>query len=858
MAQASITINGTPGSSLALPLNTLVQLDNQNVGGELSFKWEILDQPPGTADVLSSSTIKNPTFTPRKEGTYLLKLTVNEGLVTEQIGKAVAAVAQLKTRERIPAAGETTEANASDGWAVSMNSLLRRIDGLLSDPGIIIGVNTSGSVRGRGDVVRATASQVIKSGLPGQESVPGFSLATAATLGQVDELLCIIEGGIDGSTSIPAGGTPESRLMKVRYIGRFTGAAGSPAVGDTVFLNDSGVLSLTQGTVRRRVGSVMATSGGTYDVWFNGVGGADVDQTPIDRTYLVHGSGGTLPNAVRVDGANASARASSFRFQTSSAAVVPLQAKGANAQTADLFQALNSVDTVMAKVTADGSMVLSNALTVPGTLAVQTTGKLEVKSGGSSWNFKSHSTTAMRVWNDAMEANFPGLFSGIMFNSSSESVLLQFNAINAGGFVGTDPIGDFGGSFNFGIGANNGADLAFLTSDAVRWSIAGMDGTLAAQDAPHRISNVADPAADRDALTRRYWRANTAHELTNGIINGDFRWWQRMNAAGYIDLDNSTTTPGTTVRTTGGGARKAYFADRWYAFSYYSGGFNPFPTTRFSRSTNVPSGSRARYSAKLQWFVGPADAGGLVALAQEIDRGIVRRLRGKKVTVRFKAQGSVDASDGLYAALVTGTGAETGALASYTAPNAIATYAEGSLGTFSWQTFEAVSTVVVPSNATTMVLFIGGDVSFLDSPGGYIELAEVQLVEGELAPAAFFAHAATEQQELEVCQAFFEKSLDPDVAVGTLSLNGVNVLPVASTGSLASVPFKKTKFKTPVLEFQRMQTTASAVWDHPGGTTGMTSTVIGQNGFQPAATNTPNTPTANATISGHWTADADI
>lgn len=296
MPQAKITVNASVGSNTALPLNTLVALDNLNTGGELTYNWSILDQPPGAADNLSAPTAQNPFFTPKKEGTYLLRLIVNQGLVSEQEDRVVCGVLQLKTLQRIPAAGETTEADSADGWATANNAMLRSMDALLSDPGIFVGVNASGGTLTRGDVLKAVASSTIKATLPGQEIVPGMAKALATLTANVDEPLVVCEGTVAGASSVPNGA-----LMKMRFLGRYAGAtSGAPAaVGDPVYVSDTGTLSLTEGTIRRKVGSAM-TAGTTYDVWFAGVGGEDI--TPVDRRYLIYGAPGSLTNAFRVDG----------------------------------------------------------------------------------------------------------------------------------------------------------------------------------------------------------------------------------------------------------------------------------------------------------------------------------------------------------------------------------------------------------------------------------------------------------------------------------------------------------------------------------------------------------------------------
>lgn len=342
-------MNAVPGSNAALALNVLVQLDNQNAGGETTYTWSILDQPPGAIDALSSVSVQNPTFTPKKEGSYLIRLVVNQGAVTEQEDRVVCAVKQLKTLERIPAAGETTEVDSADGWSTSYNSYLRRVDTLLGDPGIFVGVNASGGILARGDVLRATASSVIKTGLPGQETLPGFSKALATTLGQVDEPLVVCEGAVDGSASVANLG-----LMKVRFLGRYatlTGA-GVAVVGDSVYVSDTATMSLTPGTVKRKVGSAM-TAGATFDVWYAGMGGEDI--TPIDRAYVILGAPGTLTNAIRVDGASATGITTPFRIKQGDAATVGLQLFGFAAGL-DLTQWMSSGGSVMVKVDQLGAL----------------------------------------------------------------------------------------------------------------------------------------------------------------------------------------------------------------------------------------------------------------------------------------------------------------------------------------------------------------------------------------------------------------------------------------------------------------------------------------------------------------------
>jgi hypothetical protein len=296
MAQAKITVNSVIGSNDQLPIATLVQLNNINVGGESTFNWAILDQPVGPPDSLSSLSVQNPTFTPNKEGTYLIQLTVNLGLPTEEQDSIICAVRQEKTYQRIPAAGETTQDNQAEGWAIALNSYLEAMDTQLADPGTIVGVDQAGGLIS-GNIVTATASAIIKGGLPGQETIPGFTLATSAGINPVSSLCAIV---LQSVAATPTGGPfSAGQIIKTKYIGRVPAQplAGA-SVGQIVYMSDTGVLSLTPGTNRRQLGTVMAVSGSTADVWFDGVGGFEI--TPVGAKYLTNGPESELVNSTDV------------------------------------------------------------------------------------------------------------------------------------------------------------------------------------------------------------------------------------------------------------------------------------------------------------------------------------------------------------------------------------------------------------------------------------------------------------------------------------------------------------------------------------------------------------------------------
>ncbi len=904
MPQASITINAVAGSDTDLPINAIVQLDNQNIGGELSYKWEILDQPPGATDALSSLVLQNPTFTPRKEGSYLVRLIVNEGLVTEQSQTVVASVVQLKTLERIPAAGEVLEADTSDGWATSMNSLLRRVDSLLSDPGIIVGVNASGGALTRGQVVRATASSTIKTGLPGQETVPGFSLALGNTLVQLDELLCVVEGGVDGAGSVANGG-----LLKVRYIGRLASQTpgGVAAVGDTVYVSDAGGLSLTVGTIRRRVGSAMS-AGATFDVWFNGVGGADIDLTPIDRAYLVHGNPGTLPNAIRTDDTNATVSATGFRFSSGAVGTVPLTAKGFAGQTAALQRWLSSADVVLAQINASGQFEapssVTRAITARGA-AGQTANILEVlNSAGTllsaidadgdvlfnasarrvqwpAWYFVEASSNTLQLVSAAdtgSNFSFINISSGVtestgLYVQTASGPGVALVARGSAHGVSPDTLAIVGSAF----------PLEFEFDGTVQWEMAD-DGLSLRSLSKARIINIERPAAVADVVATEY--LFEVSKQRNFLLNSGFDLWQR-----------GATTPVPLAGDLFPGWTRGYVGpDRWYGA--VRGPVNFDGSLSFSRQALANGLTNGEFAARMS-YVEPSAVAGVptyYAMVQEIDRRLVKQLRGRILNISTWLRNiDVPAGCTYELKLVTGTGAESQVFTNantsaggYTTGTATpATTGAINVNTLT-STFARVraQSTAIGSTVTTMalVLIIQINQDGAVSRSG-VEVAQAMISESVsiVLPPWERMHDSFES-ELDACEHFFQKSLPYSTAPGTAtSTTDPNMFWAyfmnVSTANLARMPLAT----TPRLRRQMRQGnpgTPAALgpifrlfdgagtegqWDAGAGTLALAPTTpsvvepYGTIAFE-LFNNSGGTynPGAVTPIRGHWVADAEI
>ena len=223
-----------------------------------------MDKPEGSLSALSNPAIQNPTFVADSEGTYLIKLTVNRTLATEASSKIIAAISQLKSGMRIPAAGESVEMSTLRGWALSTNRDLQLLDNLRADPQYVTGY-AAGNFSG-GDVLYISGVHTIKSGLPGEEKVLAFSNAYATSATSMDVPLFLFRSSISGASSVTMGNLFHARSSGV--VGPF--ALGSGSVGDPIYVGNGGKVSLTAGDYPRRIGTLVAISGSDYYVAVDG------------------------------------------------------------------------------------------------------------------------------------------------------------------------------------------------------------------------------------------------------------------------------------------------------------------------------------------------------------------------------------------------------------------------------------------------------------------------------------------------------------------------------------------------------------------------------------------------------------
>lgn len=123
-------------SSFVGDLHTLSNFDDTGI---LGWRWTLVDKPTGSSAVLSATATATTTLTPDVHGRYLVRLetfldaarTIADDADEQVVGVRYPAPFDWA----IPAAGETTQANASRGWADTVNAALSQArQNLMSEP----------------------------------------------------------------------------------------------------------------------------------------------------------------------------------------------------------------------------------------------------------------------------------------------------------------------------------------------------------------------------------------------------------------------------------------------------------------------------------------------------------------------------------------------------------------------------------------------------------------------------------------------------------------------------------------------------------------------------------------------------
>jgi hypothetical protein len=135
MVTAAIVINqtgkppGVPSQSRDdLDLGSAVFLTNDDDTSVLTWFWEFVSKPVGSASVISGSASPAASFVPDVRGSYLVQLTVDGFPSSPSTDARIAAVKTAFLAIRKPATHERQEFDATDGWSRAQQAMIDAID----------------------------------------------------------------------------------------------------------------------------------------------------------------------------------------------------------------------------------------------------------------------------------------------------------------------------------------------------------------------------------------------------------------------------------------------------------------------------------------------------------------------------------------------------------------------------------------------------------------------------------------------------------------------------------------------------------------------------------------------------------
>ena len=280
-------------------------LSNQNNTGVLAWRWTLVDRPIGSAAALSASTTATTTFVPDVAGSYLLRLqtytdagaTVLDDADEQVVGVRFAAPYNWL----IPAAGETSQQNASRGWAQSREQAIRAVHAFMATPATVpvltgnvawvdkVNGNDGTAVLGRLDKPYLTIQAAITASSAGDTVVilPGTYnevLACKAGVSVIgtDERQCIVSRAHNLSEIVVT--------MADNMVFENIRLDLAPTGGTTSAFDFPGTTCATS-SVKRCV--VNGTAGTVAGVIVSGTGVAGVAHLTVDSLYVL-GSGAAL------------------------------------------------------------------------------------------------------------------------------------------------------------------------------------------------------------------------------------------------------------------------------------------------------------------------------------------------------------------------------------------------------------------------------------------------------------------------------------------------------------------------------------------------------------------------------------
>lgn len=356
-------------------------------------------------------------------------------------------------------------------------------------------------------------------------------------------------------------------------------------------------------------------------------------------------------------------------------------------------------------------------------------------------------------------------------------------------------------------------------------------------------------------------------ELKNYAINGALDFWQ--------EKVGTTTTVNTATGTSG------YSADM---FAYQSGGGATTHNYSLVRSTDVPtfsqSGFQSQYSILFTNITGtPSFAAGdwREPFLYKMEGLDYAKLHGKVVTFGFWVKASVT---GTYSFAMKNASFNRSYVTTFSINNAntwefkAITVQLDSSGTWGFDTSIGIQIHIGSITGTTFqtstlnqwqsgnFVMASTATNYQSTSNATVRLAQFSIVEGSLGvgPLGFQRAGKTIQQELALCQRYYEKSYLPEEALGAITLNGAHWW---NGQGVANRPFTEVHFRT------SKRTTPSTVTVY-NPNSGATSSIrdsdsavdfaanVGRQGHAGFAVNPTGTPVTTGVLGVHWIADARL
>lgn len=316
----------------------------------------------------------------------------------------------------------------------------------------------------------------------------------------------------------------------------------------------------------------------------------------------------------------------------------------------------------------------------------------------------------------------------------------------------------------------------------------------------------------------------------NILINSNFDFWQRATSLNLADV------------------AKNYVADRWYTFVQ---GAAPTPDNDIAQTGDVPIGSE--FSLRSRRNPGNTNVSN-VFVGQSLETKDTTPLQGKDLFLSFQAKKGANyspTSDLLAVEVRGGEGVDEDPGSAFTNESVLLSQSVTLTG--SYQVFNLAS-FNVPTTVTQI------KVQFIATPTGtagaddFFLLSQIMLNKGK-AKSEYSIAGETIEEELALCERYYEKSYDVTVDPGTSSFPGSVSLRSPGNSLFLNARYKTRKRAIPTPEsfsptgsidgFARNNSSATDVATVVSG--------VGETGFL-ISVGVSNMDS----VSVHWTADSEL